>query len=316
MENLLNQNFVIVPLWIKSDLKGTINLIDDISLEQMSSCNRKFLLKILESKESNIYISKSILNSNYYFYFKNFTEDSEYKNSEKAYLLTKATRLVHQGQSESLFCISKNPRNNYSLGKLPFIPNQETVDITRTIINLTDIDKFKNIILRILNTQNNKFNIMSDRYIYGTSNMNMPLENKFIDLMTILEMLYFVNGKSSRLKGRVHKILGEDEKLIEKLYNIRSGIVHSGQPQTKNGKDDKGKDLYKIIPNDEFEQEFNSLAEITRKSLLLYLDESIKEEKDNKFAEENLKLICNPEKIECYKKKNKLCKDCHCEVES
>jgi len=177
------------------------------------------------------------------------------------------------------------------------------------------------------NSNKEKLNLILDKYSFATSALQIPDKNRFIDLMTILEMLYLTKdenfGNGRKLKGRIHKILGEDEESIQYLYDIRSSIVHSGESNIELKEDDFIPDGFEIdtinkikksILHKKFQERLKNLSNIVRKSLLLYLDE-LDKEKDSKYTEENLKLICNPQKTKCKDKKDILCKDCNCEVE-
>ena len=115
------------------------------------------------------------------------------------------------------------------------------------------------------------------KYLFATSGLLVPLENKFLDLIIILEILYTTNkdrnniGKiiDLRLKQIFKKNeLSIDENITE-FYKIRNNIIHEGNSINLDG------------------EKIKSLAEVIRKSLLLYLYNS------EQFKQENLlNLIC------------------------
>ena len=185
--------------------------------------------------------------------------------------LTSALRLLKLGGSG---CIGTFIRKNYILD--PW--SERIFDVIKpTELNNDDIPKFICIFEKIIKLNNAKFDLMIYKYLFATSGLLVPLENKFLDLIIILEILYTTNkdrnniGKiiDLRLKQIFKKNeLSIDENITE-FYKIRNNIIHEGNSINLDG------------------EKIKSLAEVIRKSLLLYLYNS------EQFKQENLlNLIC------------------------
>ena len=147
--------------------------------------------------------------------------------------------------------------------KRVIIPSWALLPITE--INSSDISLFQDLFNQISLNENEKFNLMINKYIFATSGLSIPNENRFIDLISILEILYLPDDNTElkfRLSLRLAKVFKKEfnediESIYEKIrkfYNIRSDIVHKG----------KSKQLNK--------ENLLDLSEITRKSILLYLN--------------------------------------------
>jgi len=126
------------------------------------------------------------------------------------------------------------------------------------------------------------FTLMMELYLNAISGEKFRNETRFLDLMTILEMLYLPKGNSElqfRLALRIAKMMkkcyGDNlKKVFESindnktgLYAIRSKIIHDGKSAKL---------------TDEKREE---LMELARKSLLIYIEDS------NEFTDESLKLL-------------------------
>lgn len=132
-------------------------------------------------------------------------------------------------------------------------------------------------------SNNPKLNIMITKFFYALSGEHISQENRFTDLVSVLEMLLLPSGRGElqyRLSLRIANILGESNpgqaKLIYRdfmdskngLYTIRSEILHCGKSKSLN------------------ENRLLELENYTRSLLQLYLDNP------NKFTETELTNIC------------------------
>ena len=254
----------IAPINIKSDIKKNVLITDNIYLQKFTENDLKLI------KESN--------NSSFFSLF-NFKEldlisSCKYKivvknSSQQEFnailtILNKTIRLIKLGSS-GVF-VEKYLINSSIMEfttKRVIIPSWALLPITE--INSSDISLFQDLFNQISLNENEKFNLMINKYIFATSGLSIPNENRFIDLISILEILYLPDDNTElkfRLSLRLAKVFKKEfnediESIYEKIrkfYNIRSDIVHKG----------KSKQLNK--------ENLLDLSEITRKSILLYLN--------------------------------------------
>ncbi|VVB97612.1 Uncharacterised protein [uncultured archaeon] len=145
--------------------------------------------------------------------------------------------------------------NPISTGIRNSIPDWKLRDIEQAVTIFSKIERLKN---------DDKLQIIRDKYLYAVSDENIKRENRFIDLVTILEMLYLPNEGIElgyRLKIRIAKVFKKFQnrnatevfKNVGKIYGVRSGLVHNGK-HTETGK------WYPI------------LLEYARESIKIYLD--------------------------------------------
>lgn len=160
-----------------------------------------------------------------------------------------------------------------------FSPYSETLPFSK--INKSDLPGLRKLVKKTKETKNvnyKKLKLVMDRYRLATCSNPYPLENRFVDLNIILEMLFLQKKDSGevkfRLTTRIAKLFKieyeeDSEDTFDKFsgskgfYNIRSEIVHSG----------KSKNLNQGI--------FRELADIVRKAICLFIFEPQLFEKDN-----------------------------------
>ena len=135
-------------------------------------------------------------------------------------------------------------------------------------ITLKDLRQIKKIFEKYKTVKDDEhLKLMIDNFFYALSGeKKINYKIRFIQLTTILEMLYVPNGQqelSFRLAIRAAKIIGKNKSYdaissfgeLKKIYEIRSKIVHQGEY--------KKEDLQKY---------FGILANFVRISLFVYLD--------------------------------------------
>lgn len=122
-----------------------------------------------------------------------------------------------------------------------FHPKPGWRELPSTILNKADIPELKSLADRIDAITENKASLVIDRYRNATKKKGVEDYNRFVDLVTILEMLFVPDGSSGeigyKLRMRASSILStaiglsaEDTiLLIKRLYNMRSSIVHAGK---------------------------------------------------------------------------------------
>lgn len=141
-----------------------------------------------------------------------------------------------------------------------------------------DVSKIKELYDTIKRTENRKYDLMIEKFLFALSGEGIKDDHRFLELVSILEMLYLrdINIELKfRLSLRVSKVLSkyllmeveEVFKNMKEIYDIRSGISHSGfHEDTRNYLD--------------------KLIDYTRKSIKLFL-------KDNLiFENERLDKLC------------------------
>jgi hypothetical protein len=284
----LDRIYCFCPLNINSDINEDIEIIDGVFLRKFTQID-KDLFNICVNKTFIINpISQSIECMSSGLFQRNskmekIIEQSKYNisfidryNYDKAKALDKAFRIIKLGSSALYYNFEVTPYSktpNSSFGENDFIePYFGEIGISE--INLSDIARLKEITLKLLNNNNNKLDLILNKYAFSLSGIKIPNENRFLELMSILEMLYVPSKGSEitlRLSLRVSKMfeklgikldesklnesISEKYEKIKSLYGIRSQIVHSG------------------ISKNLTLEELKYLAEITRKSILFYLDE-------------------------------------------
>jgi len=129
-----------------------------------------------------------------------------------------------------------------------------------------DVPKIKELYEIIKNTHNERYNLMIEKFLFAICGLSIKIEHRFLELATILEMLYVPKREtelSFRFSLRACKVLSkylsmDGEKTYKDMrviYNIRSGISHSGFH----------KDTTKCL---------DRLIDYTRKSIVLFLKDS------------------------------------------
>jgi len=172
-----------------------------------------------------------------------------------------ALKLHKDGKTGVLY--GKNPKVNSShfLKPNPFYGKRVY------LLKIKDILKIKKLYNKIKKTNNKKYDLIIEKFLFALSGENIKDEHRFLELVSILEMLYLESSShqelSFRISLRVAKVLSKYLSMnsrtifkdMRKIYNIRSGISHSGHHK------ETGKYLDKLI-------------DYTRKSIKLFLKDS------------------------------------------
>jgi len=287
-------NIVRALVYINSDINEKVAITNEISLCPISE---EFKAKYLKQSYPYHTFNSDLNYINYYFEFVYPDINGSSKTYELVDNLNLTLKVIKTGSSGIILTVfddNVTSRSNLNC-KIEFFV------LKQTEINHSDLFQF-NKILKIISERKNdkKIKLFLSKYNYATSGIDISFENRFIDLMTIIEMLYLINDKEPK-KETIHNRINELLKIkidVRSLYEIRSDIVHEGDSIN--------------LTN----ESFLSLVEITRKSILEYLYDVDKEEDKKQFSENKLKEFFNAEKPErkCKRNKDKLCKDCDCEV--
>jgi len=290
MDDEIKNAYWIIPIHIDSDIKKEVEIEEGFNLLPLSDEFRnKLMHKVKFFSHPNF---SDLLYSN--FYFKVLNSKIEIWEIDGFLTLLNITlRLFKFGSSGCICAYRASTRS----GQQDSLTSKINGHLGPTKLNVNDIMEFKNFFqqlsIKMYNLGDYKFKskyvikddhlkLMISKYLLATSGLQIPTENRFIDLMTIIEMLYLTQEDEyqlkKKLKSRINKILKIQEEIINDLYEIRSFIVHTGQAKIEKEK---------VLTNQEFLKFFENLVEITRKSLLLYLIDS------KQFEQENLlSLIC------------------------
>lgn len=142
-----------------------------------------------------------------------------------------------------------------------------------------DIAKIQDLYKTIKATKSKRYDLIVQKFLFALSGLSLRSDHRFLELATILEMLYSSKSARTELKFRLSlracKVLSKYQSLAEeqtfkdmkKIYDIRSGISHSGSHK-------------------ETDKYLEKLIDYTRKSIVLFLnDPSI-------FEDEKLDELC------------------------
>ncbi|HBG48798.1 MAG TPA: hypothetical protein DDW90_04720 [Cyanobacteria bacterium UBA9971] len=270
---------------INSDINEEIEIYEDIFLKPTEKEDHEYV----QQKIDPIYIAeictREIKNCKHKIVFtsSDSNEATKYINSINA-----AIRLIKLGSSGILFTVHFKNDNESTIIKY-VESSQYYYGFPYSEINYSDIPRLKQILKILIEDNNNKLDFMRFKYVFNTSgHANFP-ESRFVDLMTILEMLYTLpneeNGIKAILSNRIAGLFQKEGVIIKpslyadnseefsegvkQLYNIRSKIVHNGK-------------------NDNFKPEnLVNITEIARLSILEYIINP------NVFSPENLKKLFN-----------------------
>ena len=200
---------------------------------------------------------------------------SRFNYALRVYQLSRSG-LIYGVQSKATIPIFPNLR-----GRKFFNPRPFSYYLGLPCLNSVDLPKFKRI-YEILDLSNKKQGRILKRYCQALS-IDSSLEDSFVDLCTVLEMLYLPQTSQElnfRASLRCAKVLetfySEDVggifELVKKIYGFRSSVVHTGCLKKKS--------------NDNLINIFKKAADIVRRSIILYL------ERPSEFTEEALNKIC------------------------
>jgi len=283
------------PIYIKSDIKEDVIIDDDIVLQPMTDTDKLKAFGSVWEEQADGSWSR----------VKNENEDSialreiALGGAGFAFVLSRYFNLLYSNYWINTSEVEKIKRLNFAIKLLksgcsgfsvglkigdtfsePVILLLEAYwcKLKTTVLNYSDIDNLKLIYSKI--DLNNKTAIdIIERYNLATSNIAIPLENRFVDLTIILEMLYGPKDNRNELQFRVSLLIAKlfknkfngstkdyfDEMI--KIYGTRSDIVHTGG----------SKKLTK--------ERLINLIDIARESILLYLKD------ESTFSKENLESL-------------------------
>jgi len=279
------------PIHFKSDIKEDI-IIDEnkLKLRRMTEeeIHQFFKVKVGERTEDGLIKSFSGEASDLSTFFadplsaplinhKLFVCSSQFileaKETECVDWFQQALKLYKNGKTGAFWGVNPKAHSIRFLQPIPFYG--------RGVYSLeeSDIPKIKELYDTIRNQKGKRYDLLIEKFLFALSGLGIRSENRFLELATILEMLYSPKSDrtelSFRFSLRACKVLSKyelmDEKTtyedMRKIYAIRSSISHSGFHSEALGFLDK-------------------LIDYTRKSLVLFLkDPSI-------FEDEKLDELC------------------------
>ena len=190
----------------------------------------------------------------------------EAKDVECVNWFQQALKLYKDGKTGVFYGVNLRTREIHFLHPIPFYGSGVYS------LEEKDIPKIKELYEAIKNTKSKRYDLIAEKFLFALSGLHIKNDHRFLELATILEMLYIPRAKtelSFRFSLRACKALSkyqsmDEEKTYEdmrKIYDIRSGISHSGFHR----------DTAKYL---------NKLIDYTRKSIVLFLkDHSIFEDK-------------------------------------
>lgn len=293
----MNQNHKnIAPIIIKSDIEKKIELVPGVFFDKFTEKLRGDIFnwqKVEESDTcksvdpkrktpyqypSHVLFSLSI-NANYMLIYEIDLSNRNY--IDQTYFLENTFRLISTGNLKIALNWFMGVESVHKTAKCycNYFPYSE--------FNKTDIKKFAQVYNKIVDLKENKIlKLIFDKLDFIVSGEGKDL-NKFLDLMTILEMLYLPENNSElsfrlsiRLANMFGKFYKEDKKTtfdkIKYFYDIRSSIVHTGEAKYKKN----------IICLSSEKTILIDLLDVTRKSILLYVEDP------NRFKEDELNNIC------------------------
>lgn len=270
------------PILFKSSLQEEILIEKDLRLRRITEEEIEHFFKIKIRKRNNNGLitecDEQLFHSPLqpYIFHEMLIKSSQFfletTDRKKADYFHQSLKLYKNGKTGlTIAFISKTPNIIYK-GLNPFYGDE--------IYSLEekDIDEIKKIYSKINRKKDKKFDLMMEKFLFALSGETIKDELRFLELVTILEMLY-LGGAQGELKYRFSlrsaKVLSKYSSVkvgnvhtdMKNIYNIRSKISHFGSSS-------------KTIDY------LNKLIDYCRKSLNLYLqDNSI-------FSGENLDKVC------------------------
>lgn len=264
------------PLTITSDL-NSISLNKSLVLRKITDYEIKTFFGIENRKLSKNYFLEScntiqgsyyplgdvayhILANTYSIFSSNYVLVSQ-KGTQDAQLFNWVLKLLLSGRSGvHIGFNSKSPA-------LEFIhPNPYFKVLEISSLNKNDEKELKSLFLKIQRLSSNSlFKLLLDLYLSSISGNVIRDETRFVDLMTVLEILYLGNNEGElkyRLSIRIAKTFSSYyeenpqatfDVFNKVLYKIRSEIVHTGRSKSFTS------------------EELKTLIEFVRKSLLLFV---------------------------------------------
>lgn len=192
------------------------------------------------------------------------------KGASDAHTFNLIAKLISPGKSGTYIGFNNKAPSLQIISPNPYFKQGECLTLTKR--NEVYSRGLFNKVDRLLD-KDRQFSLLRDVFLYSLSGTKIRDETRFLDLMTILEVLFLKDGAEGELKYRLsirldkifQKFYGENPSTIFNvfmnnstgLYKIRSEIVHRGST--------------KILTKDFLA----NLVEIVRKSLLLYIDNPI-----------------------------------------
>jgi len=172
-----------------------------------------------------------------------------------------ALKLYKDGKTGAFWGVNPKTSQIHFLQPIPFFGKRVYS------LEESDVPKIKELYKAIKSHRSKRYDLMKDKFLFALCGVDIKSENRFLELATILEMLYSPESRtelSFRFSLMDEKTTYED---MRKIYTIRSSISHSGSHSEAVGFLDK-------------------LIDYTRKSLVLFLkDPSI-------FEDEELDELC------------------------
>lgn len=188
-------------------------------------------------------------------------------------MVSTSIKITQKWRTGAFFGINQTTRAVHILHPLPFY-GKETYSLEKE-----DIPKIKELYEIIKNTRSKRYDLIIEKFLFALSGLDIKDEHRFLELASILEMLYTPKGTRTELGFRISlrvckvfsKYLSMDAKTtyndVKRIYNIRSGISHSGSHRNTS-------------------EYLEKLVDYVRKSITLFL-------RDNSlFEHENLNKLC------------------------
>lgn len=269
---------------IKSDITEEIEVYNGIFLRSAQKEDYEYLNNIVAKKDLLHVYKREIENCHHKIVFKTSNPQQADKFLES---ITIALRLITYSGSGILFTIYfENDMTSTLMQNELF--SRYHYGFPYSEINDFNISEFKKILKFFIENDSEKINLISKLYKYISSGIPSPEENKFLNLMTILEMLYCGKNEDQAIKQLISNRVAilfqkNDGRYINSnyytdskdeiiagtrlLYKIRSEIVHNGKSKM-------------LTP-----QLHVILTQLTRLSILEYLFNP------HVFTSENLKLL-------------------------
>lgn len=276
------------PIHFKSDIREDVS-IDDKRLKLRRITNKEILeffkITVTERDEDGLIrkfsaesvgifidpLSAFLINHRFFVMSSQFILEA--KEIECIKWFQQALKLHKDGKTGVFFGVNSRIHEFHFLHPIPFY-GKKTYSLKQY-----DVTKLKELYRIIKQTRNKLYDLIIEKFLFALSGRGIRNEHRFLELVTILEMLYSPKGArmelSFRCSLRASKVLSkylsmDEEKIYEdirKIYDIRSGISHSGFHR----------DTAKYL---------NKLVDYTRKSIVLFL-------KDNSiFEDEKLDELC------------------------
>jgi len=190
----------------------------------------------------------------------------EAKDTKCVNWFQQALKLYRSGKTGAFYGVNPKALSFHFLHPIPYYGK----GVYR--LEESDLRKIKALYGTIKSARSKRYDLIMEKFLFALSGLSIKSHHRFLELATILEMLYVPKREtelSFRFSLRACKVLSkylsmDGEKTYKDMrviYNIRSGIAHSGFH----------KDTTKYL---------DRLIDYTRKSIVLFLkDSSIFEDK-------------------------------------